>query len=80
MRFSAFIILFTASVTVALPAALDSATSPIEERAIECPPKSAANTACTAGRGAFDCNGSYVSIVSPGFVRAIVFICMKVLQ
>ena len=62
MRFSAIIILFTASLTVALPAALDSATSPIEERAIECPPKSAANTACTAGRGAFNCNGSYVSL------------------
>jgi len=61
MRFSALIALFTASLVVALPAALESESSPVEVRAIECPPKSAANTACTAGRGAFNCNGSYVS-------------------
>jgi len=61
MRFSVVALFFTVTTVLAMPAALK-----VDKRAIECPSTAAANTACTAGRPAFSCNGSYVCILTRG--------------
>ena len=58
MRFSVIALLFTATIAFALPTALEA-----DKRAIECPSKAAANTACTRGRPEFSCGASYVCII-----------------
>jgi len=57
MRLSILTLLSTAAIALAFPAAVE-----VDKRAIECPSRAAANTACTAGRPAFSCGGSYVRV------------------